>query len=94
MRTKGRRTLHNLNGNGLSSNRSVEISFLGGLASIRLGKPENPTLETVSKPSCFQIEAPKAKITKGLAELTSIYEKKLITLEEFNQAKKDLFKNS
>ncbi|MEE4358219.1 MAG: SHOCT domain-containing protein [Desulfococcaceae bacterium] len=74
------------------SGRDVEVSLLGGLASLRVGSPgerEIPMipLETEILP---QVENISNDCVRELAELARLYENKLITLEEFNQAKHQL----
>ncbi len=74
------------------SGRDVEVSLLGGLASLRVGNPgerEIPMipLETEILP---QVENISNDCVRELGELARLYENKLITREEFNQAKHQL----
>jgi hypothetical protein len=73
--------------------RAVEISFLGGIASVRLGRNENrPALEGASDIALKQLDDPGSFRVKELNELARLLENKLITLDEYEQAKQQLFK--
>ncbi len=72
--------------------RAVEISFLGGMASLKIGKDSNNYLPNSSNQSYSQLENPSASKLKELSELANLLENKLITLEEFNNAKRLLLK--
>lgn len=77
-------------------NRTVEISLLGGIASLKLGKPQQgPAHEQVESPyidTHHQIEDPVTARVRELTELARMLENDLITLEEFNQVKGELFR--
>ena len=71
--------------------KNVEIKLLGGLATFRMGDsvPINSTKQLNSmQPK--ELAAPESDNVKSLTELSRLYEKKLITLEEYEKAKKDL----
>ncbi|WP_305045972.1 hypothetical protein [Geoalkalibacter sp.] len=79
--------------------RPVEISFLGGLASVRLGQPgqradgEAPrALEgrLVEEPP--RIEDPEAMRRRELARLVLMLERNLITQDEYDRLKQDLLR--
>ena len=73
--------------------RSFEISFLGGLASVRFGEPNNSRkLEELTPNPKLQLEDPETLRFKELTELADMFEKKLITLQEYEQMKKNIFK--
>jgi hypothetical protein len=72
--------------------KNVEISFLGGLASLKVGRPENTLSLTGHIPERYQLEDEATIRLRELNELVRLLEQKLITLEEYNQAKKQLFK--
>jgi hypothetical protein len=72
------------------SGREVEVSFLGGLASLKVGKPERPLLEHRGD-VIGQLEDPDTVRFKELNELVRLLENNLITMEEYNQAKKRIF---
>jgi hypothetical protein len=68
--------------------RSVEISFLGGLASFRIGgNPQQPALNTDHIESARQLEDPESIRIRKLSELVKLYENELISAEEFNTLK-------
>ncbi len=75
--------------------RSVEISFLGGLASFKIGSanPNMPALENHASVSLPQLEDPESVRKKEFSELVRLLEKDLITLEEYNKFKKEILKS-
>ena len=68
--------------------QSVEVSLLGGLASVKVGKSHHVEYEQNHTP--LRLEDPTAAHVKELGELARLYEKNLITLEEYNQTKAKL----
>ena len=74
--------------------RPVEISLLGGIASVRIGSSPNhgPMLAAgATHESARQLEDPATVRIRELKELARLLENNLITLEEFNQTKQELF---
>lgn len=72
--------------------RSVELSILGGLASFKLGKPDDiKTLETAFGSQCKLLEDPKTIQTQELAKLANLLETGLITMDEFDTLKQRIF---
>lgn len=72
--------------------REVEVSLLGGLATMRLGKPrDRNALEGGDQAQVPQIEDPEALRIKEIQSLAQLLEKNLITLEEYTKAKNRLF---
>lgn len=72
--------------------RSVEISLLGGMASVRLGAPDDrqqPAVLDNQAPS-LQLEDPETTRIRDIAALAQLLEKNLITPEEFDAAKAKL----
>ncbi len=71
--------------------RPVELSLLGGLASIRIGDtpPQLPPVHQASSP-VHRLEDPETLKVRELTELAGLLEKDLITLDEYNQAKQKL----
>jgi hypothetical protein len=85
-----RDTLHSPVFNG----RSVEISLLGGLASVKIGSPDGypPALDVADTFQTFrQLEDPATVRIRELKELARLFENDLITREEYNQTKQELF---
>jgi cytochrome c biogenesis protein CcdA len=75
--------------------RSVEISFLGGLASLKIGSAPHdlPALESSSSGRLKQLEDPDSARHKEFSELVRLLENNLITLEEYNKFKEEIFKS-
>ncbi|AJF07503.1 SHOCT domain-containing protein [Geoalkalibacter subterraneus] len=75
--------------------RPVEISFLGGLASVRLGNRgqwgEGAT--AIEGGQAPQLEDPEAVRRRELARLVLMLDKDLITQEEYDKLKRDLLKD-
>lgn len=92
MKAEGR-TLKEMLRSPMFGGRAVEVSLLGGLASFRIGRPESPpAIDYDATPEMRQLEDPHTIHVREISELARLYEKKLITLEEFNKAKNQLFK--
>jgi hypothetical protein len=89
MKKEGK-TLREMMNSPLFRGREVEISLLGGLASLKVGKPRNLLLENYQG-DIKQLEDPDTMRLKELNELVRLFENNLITLEEYNQAKKQIF---
>jgi hypothetical protein len=77
------------------SGRSVEVSFLGGLASFKIGgvNPNLPALDSTSSGRVPQLEDPESVRYKEFSELVRLLEKNLITLEEYNKFKEEILKS-
>ena len=75
--------------------RSVEVSFLGGLASFKIGKAHHnpPALDNHSPGPLRQLEDPETVRYKEFSELVRLLENNLITLEEYNKFKEEIFKS-
>ena len=93
MRAEGR-SLRDMLRNPVFSGRSVEVSLLGGMATVRLGQPTHPPAIThepvIDVPRLEDPEASAKGEVSELAELARLLEKDLITVDEFNQAKRRL----
>jgi hypothetical protein len=77
----------------LLNGRSVEVSIFGGLASLKIGRPGNPPLlGNAGTDNLLLLEDPSESGIRELRELVKMFEDGLISLEEYNQAKKRLFK--
>lgn len=74
----------------LFEGRSVEVRVLGGLAEFRLGQPREPMLLDAAPGPPPALEGPER--LEELSRLALLYEKELITLEEFEKAKKGIFR--
>ncbi len=72
--------------------RAVEISLLGGMASLKIGSPGSaPVLESQTSNPARQLEDPATGRIRELAELARLLENDLITQAEFELAKNQLF---
>lgn len=94
MKTEGK-TLRKILDTYRHSGRSVEVSFLGGLASIKIGGEHHlpPALNSHSSGHIKQLEDPEAIRYKEFSELVRQLENNLITLEEYNKFKEQIFKS-
>ena len=69
--------------------RSLEVSFLGGMASVRLGAPTpSAAIEAGRREVPLELEDPEAVRIPEILELAQLLEKNLITPEEFATAKR------
>lgn len=76
--------------------RPVEVSILGGLASVRMGRPSNnlPTLGNDPSKQVLQLEDANSIRVRELTEIARLLEKNLITQDEYNRIKQQIFKAS
>jgi hypothetical protein len=87
MKAEGK-TLKQMLSSPVLNGRPVEVSFLGGLASFRVGAPGHaPQIESGTANPTQQLEDPETIRIRELTELARMLEKNLITREEYNQAK-------
>jgi len=90
MKAEGK-TLKQMLSTPMMNGRPVEVSFLGGLASFRVGVPEQvQQLESRTVNPTRQLEDPETARIRELTALARMLEKNLITREEYNQAKQTL----
>ncbi|MBN1931497.1 MAG: SHOCT domain-containing protein [Desulfobacterales bacterium] len=94
IRAGGSRLKETLNSPAFNG-RPVEVSFLGGLASFRIGAPigDLPALGGNSNRQVHQLEAPETIRIRELTELARLLENELITPEEYKKAKQQIFKS-
>ncbi len=96
IRQEGRSLRDTLN-TPMFNGRSLEISFLGGFASFKIGSPANmpPALGMSDTFEPFrQIEDPATVRIRELKELVRMLENNLITIDEYNRTKQQLFNSS
>ncbi|OQY57690.1 MAG: hypothetical protein B6245_15750 [Desulfobacteraceae bacterium 4572_88] len=76
--------------------KAIEISFLGGFASVQIGDTGNtpPLIGGNSFEPSRQLEDPATVRVRELKTLAHLLEKDLITLDEYNQTKQQLFRNA
>lgn len=73
------------------SGRSVEISLLGGMATLRLDQSDTQKkLPNTTTPHALQLEDPETARIKEINDLGKLLQKELITPEEFAKAKERL----
>lgn len=71
--------------------RTVEVSLLGGLASLKLGQPQGPlTIDYTTTEGPRQLVDPAIVRAEELSKLAKLLKENLITMDEFLKAKKDL----
>ncbi|CAD7847826.1 MAG: hypothetical protein [Olavius algarvensis Delta 4 endosymbiont] len=71
--------------------RPVEISLMGGMASLKVGPPGSaPAVESPTADPARQLEDPATVKIRELSELARLLENDLITQDEFELAKRQL----
>ena len=93
MRAEGR-SLREMLKNPMFSGRSVEVSLLGGMATVKLGQTSQPPAighdAAIDIPRLEDPVTSRRRDVSELAELARLLEKDLITVDEFNKAKRQL----
>lgn len=75
----------------LFQGRTIEVSLLGGLASLKLGQGQEPVaIPHESHKTPKQLPDPSAHRAEQLANLACLLKEDLITIDEFLEAKKEL----
>ncbi|MEA3464997.1 MAG: SHOCT domain-containing protein [Thermodesulfobacteriota bacterium] len=90
---KGQRSLKETMSGNVPQNRPVEISLLGGLAAVRLGTSGNGSRQYGAE-SPLQLEDPETSRLRSLDRLMEMYNKELISKEEFALLKQDVLQDS
>jgi hypothetical protein len=94
IKSKGKKMFHDIENSPLFQGRSFEVSFLSGLASLKFGQPDDlKAIDNLSSEARFQLEDPETVRIRELTELARMYEKNLITSEEYNRAKHEILKS-
>ena len=94
IKTKGKKVLRDIEESSLYRGRDVEVSVLSGLVSLKFGRPDGlKALENKSPDVTLQLEDPETMRIRDLAELARMYEKKLITYEEYIKSKNQIMKS-
>ena len=91
MKAQGK-TLKEMLRSPVLGNRTVEVSFLGGVATFKISGDRG--VRTIDAPSHKQIEQLEDRTTIRIRELTDLVrllENDMITLEEYNNIKKQIF---
>ena len=94
MKAEGK-TLKETLSSQMFAGRPVEVTLLGGMASFRVGMPgpENG-LETRQVGPTHLLEDFKTSQLRDLTQLARLLEEDLITRDEYDEAKKNLFKQT
>ncbi len=93
IKSSGKKVLRDIEKSSLYQNRGVEVGFLGGLVSLKLGRPDGLTaIENASSGTQLMLEDPETVHIRELTELARMYEKNLIDAEEYERAKKKIMK--
>ncbi|MBI5589915.1 MAG: SHOCT domain-containing protein [Deltaproteobacteria bacterium] len=93
MKQEGK-TLREMVNSPLFHGRAIEVSILGGMASFKIGKDNNPlALPDTTRNPANLLEDPASSRMRELSELVRLLESNLITLEEFNSVKQQLFQS-
>ncbi len=94
IKSKGKKVLRDIENSSLYQDRGVEVSFLSGLVSLKLGQPDGvKAIENESPGVTLQLEDPETVRIRDLADLAWMYEKKLLTYEEYNKTKNKIMKS-
>ena len=89
-----RKTLREMLSSPQNIGRTVEVSFLGGLASLKIGRSYTPpALHGSSSEHVKQLEDPDTVRIKELSDLVRLLENNLITLDEYHKYKENIFKS-
>jgi hypothetical protein len=91
MKKQGK-TLRETLSSPLFKGRPVEISLLGGVASIKVGRSALPESSEVDQPVIHQLEDEETQRIRELAEWGRMLEKDLVTRDEFERAKQRILK--
>lgn len=87
------KTVKDILSSPLLSGKSVEVSLLGGLASVKIDRSSAsspPAIE--SSPQAPQLESAREAQIRELTELARKLENDLISPDEYNKAQKKIFK--
>lgn len=94
IKSQGNKMLHDIEKSSGYSGRGVEVSFLRGLVSLKFGQPAGlKTIENQAPGGKLQLEDPETVRIRELTELVRMYEKNLITVEEYNRLKNQIMKS-
>ncbi len=93
MKAEGK-SLREMLRNPMFNGRSVEVSLMGGMATVKLGRSPNPPAigheASIDVPRLEDQETMQNHEVSELTELARLLAKDLITVDEFNRAKQQL----
>ena len=94
IKSRGKQTLKDIEESAVFRDRSVEVRFLGGVASLKIGQPDSSkAIESPVYDPRHQLEDPDTAQIRELDRLAHMLENDLITRDEFILAKKKLLKS-
>jgi hypothetical protein len=93
-KTQGRNLFREARSGAVVPGGTLEVSFLGGLASVKLSKPAYAPFQLPAPAPAGLLEEPQTPGLRELESLVEMYEKNLITREEFEKAKSAFFNPS
>ncbi|MDA3904007.1 MAG: hypothetical protein PF441_11245 [Desulfuromusa sp.] len=84
--------ISDLMSNPAFTDRTFEISLMGGMATMKLGHKDDSVklIQADSETDLKQLESPKSNQIEELSELTRMLDDELITREEFLKLKKEV----
>jgi predicted nucleic acid-binding Zn ribbon protein len=95
---KNSQQIQDIMSNEQLKNRNVEVSFMGGLASFKINSKEQDTGRLLASPEPDNhssedirlIETDADRAERKMNQLNALYEKDLITKEEFDKARQSI----
>ena len=97
IQTSGTQSFKDIQNSAILEGRSVEVSILGGLATLKFGRPLNSLpIENAAaglQDPRHQLEDPETTRIRELNGLANMLENNLITFEEFSRAKQQVLKS-
>ncbi len=94
IKSNGKQMLRDINNSSMYQGGGLEVSFLRGLVSLKLGRPNDlKYIDNQSRGANLQLEDPKTVQIRELTELARMYEKNLITADEYDRTKKQIMKS-
>ncbi|MEW5735118.1 MAG: hypothetical protein AB1921_09705 [Thermodesulfobacteriota bacterium] len=87
---RDQKTLAEILRDPLFAGRPVTLSFMGGLVSLRVGSPERPLVMKDASPDALTLAETPASRARELSRLAGLYERNLLSWQEYEDAKKDL----
>jgi glucan phosphoethanolaminetransferase (alkaline phosphatase superfamily) len=94
IKSNSKKVLRDIKSSSHYGGRAFEVSFLRGLVSLKVGQQNDQNyIENHSSRVNLQLEDPKTVQIRELTELARLYEKKLISAEEYDRTKKLIMKS-
>ena len=94
IKSNGKQMLRDIKNSSMYQGGGLEVSFLRGLVSLKLGRPNDlKYIDNQSSGANLQLEDPKTIQIRELTELARMYEKNLITADEYDRTKKQIMKS-